>query len=149
MYGKGFIRRRALSGCLAACGAVSGGRGVRNSFHMMAGGVVLTLLFAALMLPGPAAAAETTGSAVADIESAAERPTAPVTLDGVALFRVVGVSAYPAERRAQSISSRIKQVMPGAVNTEVAIELPGGAELVSVITKSSAERLHLSQGPKV
>jgi molybdopterin-binding protein len=44
---------------------------------------------------------------------------------------------------------RIKQVMPGAVNTEVAIELPGGAELVSVITKSSAERLHLSQGPKV
>jgi molybdopterin-binding protein len=47
------------------------------------------------------------------------------------------------------LKGRIKQVMPGAVNTEVTIELPGGAELVSVITKSSAERLHLSQGQEV
>jgi molybdopterin-binding protein len=47
------------------------------------------------------------------------------------------------------LKGRVKQVMPGAVNTEVTIELPGGAELVSVITKSSAERLHLSQGQEV
>jgi molybdopterin-binding protein len=35
------------------------------------------------------------------------------------------------------------------VNTEVIIELPGGTELVSIITKSSAERLRLSQGQAV
>ena len=71
------------------------------------------------MLPGPSAAAETTGSAVADMEAAAERPTAPVTLDGVALFRVVGVSAYPATQRAQDIGSRIKAIAAdAAVSTE-------------------------------
>ena len=47
------------------------------------------------------------------------------------------------------LKGRVKQVIPGAVNTEVIIELPGGAELVSIITKSSAERLRLSQGQEV
>jgi molybdopterin-binding protein len=47
------------------------------------------------------------------------------------------------------LKGRIKQLSPGAVNTEVVIELPGGAELVSVITKSSAERLRLSPGQEV
>jgi molybdopterin-binding protein len=43
----------------------------------------------------------------------------------------------------------VKQVSPGAVNTEVTIELPGGAEIVSIITKSSADRLHLAQGSEI
>lgn len=47
------------------------------------------------------------------------------------------------------LKGRIKQLIPGAVNTEVLIELPGGAEIVSIISKSSAERLHLSQGQEV
>jgi molybdopterin-binding protein len=47
------------------------------------------------------------------------------------------------------LQGRVKQVIPGAVNTEVIIELPGGTELVSIITKSSAERLRLSQGQAV
>jgi molybdopterin-binding protein len=47
------------------------------------------------------------------------------------------------------LKGRVKQLTPGAVNTEVTIELPGGAEIVSIITKSSAERLHLSQGQEV
>jgi len=47
------------------------------------------------------------------------------------------------------LKGRIKHLTPGAVNTEVVIELPGGAELVSVITKSSAERLRLSPGQEV
>ena len=34
-------------------------------------------------------------------------PTAPVELDGVELFRVRGVSSFPAERRAQAIRDRI------------------------------------------
>jgi small-conductance mechanosensitive channel len=37
----------------------------------------------------------------------AEVPTAPVELDGTVLFRVRGVSAYPAEARAQAVQSRI------------------------------------------
>jgi molybdopterin-binding protein len=35
------------------------------------------------------------------------------------------------------------------VNTEVTVELPGGAEVVSIITKASAERLHLTAGMEV
>jgi len=37
-------------------------------------------------------------------------------------------------------------VTHGAVNSEVVIELPGGQEIVSIITKSSAERLGLAEG---
>jgi molybdopterin-binding protein len=47
------------------------------------------------------------------------------------------------------LKGRVKQVTPGAVNTEVTIELPGGTEIVSIITKSSAERLQVSQGKEV
>ena len=40
----------------------------------------------------------------------------------------------------------VKKVVPGAVNTEVTIELPGGLEVVSIITKTSAESLGLAVG---
>ena len=40
-------------------------------------------------------------------ESAVEQPTAPVVVDGVTLFRVRGISAYPAEQRAAAIADRI------------------------------------------
>ena len=46
------------------------------------------------------------------------------------------------------LAGTIKHVEPGAVNSEVTIELPGGALLVSIITKASAERLHLAPGDK-
>ena len=39
-----------------------------------------------------------------------------------------------------------KQIKPGVVNTEVIIELPGGSEIVSIITKESADRLGYWQG---
>jgi molybdopterin-binding protein len=48
-----------------------------------------------------------------------------------------------------AIKGKIKQITPGAVNTEVIIELPGGAEIASVITKHSAEHLALTQGKEV
>jgi len=47
------------------------------------------------------------------------------------------------------LKGRVKHVAPGAVNTEVTLELPGGTEIVSIITKSSAERLRLDQGSEV
>lgn len=40
----------------------------------------------------------------------------------------------------------VKTINVGAVNCEVLIELPGGAVIASVITKSSAESLNLKVG---
>lgn len=40
----------------------------------------------------------------------------------------------------------IKQVVPGAVNTEVTLEIAPGIEVISIITKTSAEKLNLSEG---
>ena len=44
------------------------------------------------------------------------------------------------------LKGKIKKVEHGAVNTEVTIELSGGTEVTSVITKASAERLGLKVG---
>ena len=44
------------------------------------------------------------------------------------------------------LKGTVKQITPGAVNSEVVIELPGGQEIVSIITKSSVERLGLAVG---
>ena len=44
------------------------------------------------------------------------------------------------------LKGRVKQVTRGAVNSEVTIELPGGLEVVSIITNTSAENLGLEEG---
>jgi molybdopterin-binding protein len=44
------------------------------------------------------------------------------------------------------LKGKVKHVEHGAVNSEITIELPGGLLLVSIITKSSAERLALAAG---
>jgi molybdopterin-binding protein len=44
------------------------------------------------------------------------------------------------------LKGRVKQIKPGVVNTEVVIELSGGAEIVSIITKESADKLGLAVG---
>jgi molybdopterin-binding protein len=43
----------------------------------------------------------------------------------------------------------VKKIVPGSVNTEVYIEIKGGNEIVSIITKSSADALGLAEGKKV
>ena len=43
----------------------------------------------------------------------------------------------------------VKKVEHGAVNSEVTIELAGGIEVVSIITKQSAEQLEISVGNAV
>ena len=48
-----------------------------------------------------------------------------------------------------SLKGTIKSTEPGAVNTQVIIELPNGVEVVSIITKDSAERLNLTEGKTV
>jgi molybdopterin-binding protein len=47
------------------------------------------------------------------------------------------------------LKGKVKQVKHGTVNSEVSIELPGGTELVSIITKHSAETLGLTHGTDV
>ena len=47
------------------------------------------------------------------------------------------------------LKGRVKEVKPGVVNTEVTVELPGGIQVVSVITKESAEKLGLAKGKEV
>lgn len=47
------------------------------------------------------------------------------------------------------LKGKVKKVTPGAVNSEVIVELPGGVEVVSVITKTSAENLKLAAGSEV
>lgn len=45
-----------------------------------------------------------------------------------------------------AIKGTVKAINPGVVNAEVVIEVPGGAQLVSIITKASCERLGLAVG---
>jgi molybdopterin-binding protein len=47
------------------------------------------------------------------------------------------------------IKGTVKMVTPGVVNTEVVVEIADGTEVVSIITKSSAERLGLAVGKPV
>ena len=83
---------------------------------------VLLGLCVVLSLPAVRAAAQSPSSAAPN--SAAENAesvvqTAPVIVDGETLFRVTGVEAYPAEKRAQAIADRIRVV---AANRTVAPE---------------------------
>jgi molybdopterin-binding protein len=46
------------------------------------------------------------------------------------------------------LAGTVKSIRHGAVNSEVVLELAGGVELVSVITKDSAEHLGLAPGKR-
>ena len=47
------------------------------------------------------------------------------------------------------LEGKVKEIKEGAINAEVVIELPGGQEIVSVITKASCENLALAKGKSV
>jgi molybdopterin-binding protein len=47
------------------------------------------------------------------------------------------------------LQGTVKKVEQGAVNSEITIELPGGVEIVSIITRQSAEQLQLTAGKVV
>jgi molybdopterin-binding protein len=44
------------------------------------------------------------------------------------------------------LKGKIIQIKPGVVNSEVVLELPGGAQIVSIITKESVDNLGLGVG---
>ena len=47
------------------------------------------------------------------------------------------------------LKGKVKNVKLGVVNAEILVELPGGQDIVSVITKGSAEGLKLAEGMEV
>jgi molybdopterin-binding protein len=47
------------------------------------------------------------------------------------------------------LKGKVKKMIHGAVNSEITVELQGGTEVVSIITKASAERLNLAEGKEV
>jgi molybdopterin-binding protein len=47
------------------------------------------------------------------------------------------------------LKGKVKAVKTDVVNAEVTLELPGGIQVVSVITKESAENLGLAKGKDV
>ena len=47
------------------------------------------------------------------------------------------------------LKGKVKKIVPGAVNSEITLELAGGAEIVSIITKASVDSLKLAEGKDV
>ncbi len=47
------------------------------------------------------------------------------------------------------LKGKVKQIITGAVNSEVIIETAGGETIVSIITKESVESLGLKEGKEV
>ncbi len=44
------------------------------------------------------------------------------------------------------LKGKVVKIVKGAVNAEIIIELPGGTQLVSIITNASVESLGLKEG---
>jgi molybdopterin-binding protein len=47
------------------------------------------------------------------------------------------------------LKGKVKSIVPGSVNSEIVVELQGGQQLVSVITKQSADNMSLRVGGDV
>ena len=47
------------------------------------------------------------------------------------------------------LKGKVQKLVNGPVNTEVTVRLPSGEEIVSVITRASAENLKLKEGKEV
>jgi molybdopterin-binding protein len=47
------------------------------------------------------------------------------------------------------LKGKVRAVKHGSVNSEIILELPGGVQIVSIITKKSAQDLRLSKGKEI
>ena len=103
--------------------------------------LVLMVLAASVVSVGRLRAQEATGAAEGEIA------TAPVELDGVVLFRVRGVSSFPAATRAQSIQDRIAAAAADPaiaidslriVGTEGAFRIMAGEHLIMGVVDADA-----------
>jgi molybdate transport system regulatory protein len=63
---------------------------------------------------------------------------------------LLGSEIDPKEISARNIlTGTISSILPGAVNDEVTIDLPGGSTVTSIITSSSVKRLGLVVGKEI
>ena len=111
---------------------------------------VLLGLCAAVSLTAARAAAQSPSSGASDPaaeEAATAHQTASVVVDGVTLFRVTGVSAYPAEKRAQAIADHIRAVAanrayaPQALRLEeepIGTRILAGSQLIMIVIDADA-----------
>jgi len=107
-------------------------------------------LCAAVSLTAARAAAQSPSSGASDPaaeEAATAHQTAPVVVDGVTLFRVTGVSAYPAEKRAQAIADNIRAVAANRAYALQALRLEeepigtrilAGSQLIMIVIDADA-----------
>lgn len=110
-------------------------------------GVLLLVAALAAITPLPLAAQECIGEAPAVALETEMATTAPIELDGQRLFQVRGVSAYPAELRAESIKNRIEALARNPdfraetlrwLESDVGIKIMAGDQLVMVIFDADA-----------
>ena len=47
------------------------------------------------------------------------------------------------------LKGKVKTIKHGSVNSEITVEIPKGVQIVSIITKKSAQGLRLSKGKEV
>ncbi|MGC9324159.1 MAG: TOBE domain-containing protein [Desulfomonilia bacterium] len=47
------------------------------------------------------------------------------------------------------LKGKVSKLTHGAVNTEVVLDLPGGSQVVSIISKESAEKLGLEKNKEI
>jgi small-conductance mechanosensitive channel len=101
---------------------------------------IIGLGFASGSWRPPAVYAAENEAPIKNLESQEEFQSAPVVLDGVDLFRVRGVSAYPAKMRARIIASRIEAL---AANRKISPDSIVLHEQEDITTIESGNRLIL------
>lgn len=74
--------------------------------------------------------------------------------EAFALIKASSIILMEEDRKAKlsarnQLTGNISRILPGAVNTEVVVELPGGATLAAIITNESATSMGLVVGGKV
>jgi molybdopterin-binding protein len=47
------------------------------------------------------------------------------------------------------LKGKVIKIVKGAVNSEIILELPGGTQIVSIITNTSVDSLELTEGKEV
>lgn len=92
------------------------------------------LLLAVLALTAPACmAAKDTGGKSSHVIPASKFATAPVKLDGIVLFQVRGVAAYPAANRAAAIEDRIEDIARDSSFQAGTLQIVEGEEMSQIM----------------
>ena len=95
--------------------------------------ILLTLSIVAVVICSGAALAQSEGKDASLIASEREVVTAPVVIDGRVLFRVRGVTAFPAAERAATIAQRIRAVAEDRAIPPSALHLVANDHWIEIV----------------